>query len=320
MSGDWKIQQVPLYFRIGELTLLRCRFTLMVCTRSFNELREEGTTPGKPDVDLPKGAAGYLYRSLPIKERLPRLRFLKGFIAYAPSQYERYFADLSLGAEEYLKTFSSKSRSTLKRKVRKFAEHCGGEMRWKEYATPDELKGFYPLARSISIKTYQERLLDSGLPSGDEFMQRMVELAGCNEVKGFILFHEDKPIAYLYTPIHDGVARYEYVGFDPEYSRWSPGVVLQWLVLEKFFVDPGISLFDFLEGETQHKSFFATGSLACADVFLMKMGVRNFLLVMGHLFLDRLSFGVGALLERLGLKSRIRKMIRSMGRRSSDSG
>jgi CelD/BcsL family acetyltransferase involved in cellulose biosynthesis len=305
---------VPLNFRLGELTLLRCRFELMVSTLTFTELKEAKVTPESPRADLQEGAAGYLYRSLPVPEPLPRLKISKGFITYVPSQYERYFADLRCTFEEYLQTFSSKSRSTLKRKVRKFADHCGGRTRCEEYASIEEMETFYPMAREISQKTYQERLLDGGLPEGDAFRSGMRELAGRDEVRGFILFHEDRPVAYLYTPIHGGVARYEYVGFDPDYSRWSPGVVLQWLVLEKFFSDSRITLFDFLEGETRHKSFFATGSMRCADVYLFRKTIRSFLVVLAHHLVDRISYGAGALLQKLGLKSRIRKMIRSMGR------
>ena len=43
----------------------------------------------------------------------------------------------------------------------------------------------------------------------------MVELARRDLVRGFILFHGDNPIAYLYTPAPDGFLVYEYLGYDP---------------------------------------------------------------------------------------------------------
>lgn len=302
MKETWEKRNVPLSFRLGEVTLAKPTIRLLVNTLHFTELK----SPALPE--LPAGVRGALIPSFPVEARKPRLRLREGRLRYVFSQYERFFVDLEQTPDDYLAAFSSKSRSTLKRKVKKFAKLCGGEIDWREYGTPEEMEDYYRMARSVSEKTYQERLLDVGLPAGEGFREEMQRLAERGEVRGYLLFHEEKPVAYFYTPVRDGIVRYEYLGYDPEYGKHSPGVVLQWLLLEKLFVDEKARLFDFLEGETQHKSFFSTGSRLCADLYYFKPS--SFALVFSHMTVERLSAGIGFVLEKLGIKSAIRKLIR----------
>src|SRR5687767_13288363 len=77
--------------------------------------------------------------------------------------YPRYYADLSLSPEEYLAQFSSKSRSTLLRKVRKLQAASGGEIDWSTFRSHDDVDAFLREALSLSERTYQHRLFRSGL-------------------------------------------------------------------------------------------------------------------------------------------------------------
>src|SRR5439155_2345862 len=122
--------------------------------------------------------------------------------------------------DDYMARFSAKSRSTLRRKVRRFTAAPGARLR--EYRAPQEMDEFFRLARALSRKTYQEALYDKGLPASDGFRQRLLAMAGEDGVRGYILFLHDRPIAYLYCPAHDGVLLYENLGYDPEAAALSP--------------------------------------------------------------------------------------------------
>ena len=56
---------------------------------------------------------------------------------------------------------------------------------------------FFRYARTVSEITYQEKLLDAGLPDSEEFLGEMERLAQQGHVRGFILFLEDKPVSYF---------------------------------------------------------------------------------------------------------------------------
>lgn len=304
----WTAQTVRLNFRLGELTLWRVGQPFMVHTANNGELA--GGEPPFSFYEWPSSIRGALLRSHPTGKTLPRRSTMPEAIRYVPQQYERCTVDLQGPFDDYLQKFSPKSRSTLKRKVRRFAEYCGGMLRCEVYRRPEEMETFHRLAREVSAKTYQEQLLQAGLPTGDSFRNEMKTLASQGRVRAFILFNKDKPVAYLYCPIADDVLQYAYLGYDPACRQWSPGTVLQYCALESLFTEGCFRAFDFGEGEAPHKTFFATSSVRCADIYYFKKTMRNRLLIRSHMMVDSLSSAVGAILDGLNLKPRIRRWLR----------
>jgi CelD/BcsL family acetyltransferase involved in cellulose biosynthesis len=184
-------------------------------------------------------------------------------------------------------------------------------VQWREFRYREEMDEFYRLAREVSEKTYQERLLNVGLPDGDEFRQELYDFSARDVMRGYLLFHDKKPIAYLYCPVQENIMLYRHLGYDPEFKQWSPGTVLQHVVLEKLFAEGKFQMFDFTEGQGPHKEFFSTGSIRCADIYYLRPTIRNLLLLRLHSGLSTLTATTVKLLDQLGVKSRIKKLIRS---------
>lgn len=312
MKQEWVEKETHLKFRLGEITLFSWACPGLFLNGHFTALPDDPMKPSPPFDRFSPATEAIIMRSHPVAGDMPRLSVLPDAIRYVPSHYRRYWVDLQGEFEDYLKKFSSKSRNTLMRKIKKFAEFSGGEVAWQEYMDPDDMAEFHRLALEVSAKTYQERLLDCGLPGDAGFRDSMIRQAQQNQARGYILFHEKKPVAYIFCPVQDGVAIYEYVGHDPEFQRWSPGTVLQYFALESMFGNKkGITLFDFTEGEGPHKEFFSTHHKPCADIYYFRPVLRNRLLLALHAGMDSLSGTVVDLLERAGLKSYIKKLLRS---------
>jgi CelD/BcsL family acetyltransferase involved in cellulose biosynthesis len=263
--------------------------------------------PPPPPLD---DAAGYVVFSQPIAQVRPALTLRRNVAVYTPRQYHRYSAELGGDFDEYMSHFSGKTRSTLKRKLRKFAEASGGSVDWQEYRTADQIAEFFPLAHRVSKKTYQERLLRAGLPSSPAFFTKALELARQDRVRGYLLFLERKPVSYLYCPVQEGIVVYDHLGYDPAYGSLSPGTVLQLLALQALFAERRFILFDFTEGEGQHKEMFATRRLLCGDVFVISRRLRPLSVVMLHRAVDKTSMAAGRVLDRWALKSRVRRLLR----------
>lgn len=206
--------------------------------------------------------------------------------------------------------FSGKTRSTMRRKLRKFEEMSGGEIAWQGYRSPAEMTEFHGIAREISRRTYQEKLFDAGLPDDDDFVARMKSQAESGNVRGFILSLKGKPISYLHLPIEDGRVIYGHLGFDPAYAAHSPGTVLQLLALELLFSERSYRLFDFTEGEGDHKRLFSTHARYCGNVFYLRPTLRNHAVVRLHLAARRLSAFLERQLARGNLKTRLKQILR----------
>jgi CelD/BcsL family acetyltransferase involved in cellulose biosynthesis len=309
VNADWQEGRVNLTYRLGEVTLFRVGFAALTFNRPFSEASPDDL-PELPALNGVSRTQVCVIRSQPVSAVLPRIGKAGRWIRYVPHQYKRFYVDLRGEFDGYLKRFSSKTRSTLTRKVRKFAEASGGEIVWREYRTPEELEAFLAMALELSRKTYQDRLLGSGLPAGDDFRRRTLEAATRSEVRGYLLFLAGRPVAYVLCPLRDGVLVYEYVGFDPEQHQLSPGTVLQYLILKHLFDGGGYRMFDFTEGEGPQKALFATHHVSCADIYFYRDTVVNAVAVRLHAALDRFSDLVAAGLDRIGLKAAIKRAIR----------
>lgn len=272
----------PLKFQVGARTLFVLHRRLIRIPLSLSDAMR-GAMPVLPSLG---DAQGYVITSLP-EALIEGLRGL-GLVAHIRQRYTRHFADFADGYDAYLGRFSSKSRATLKRKLKRFAEISGGALDVRGYRTPDEVDAFAEIAIPLSRRSYQHRLLDAGLPESEAARREMTALAAADRVRAFLLFSEARPVAYLYLPVADDVLIYAYLGYDPDMSDLSPGTVLQ-LEATRLLAEEGrYTRLDFTEGEGQHKRQFGTGGIACADVLLLRATIANRLLIKGLASFDGL--------------------------------
>lgn len=304
------LRTVLFKFQLSDLTLWSVGLPLQVRAEKLSSEAPLSPALAVPEHELLEGSEGFAIRGLPLAQMLAPISRLGRFLCYASEQYQHYYIDLELGFERYEAKFSSKTRATIQRKMRKFAERCGGELRWQTYRSAAEVDAFMSLALPLSKRTYQDRLLDAGLPDSKSFHARMRELAERDEVRGYILFDGERPVSYLLCPSDQGVLSYSYQGYDPEYMRLSVGTVLQWLALEQIFKESRFRYFDFTEGESDHKRLFATNHRLCANVFFVRRTLTNSLLLHGHRGMNLFSSWLGDVVEKVGLKARIKRVLR----------
>jgi CelD/BcsL family acetyltransferase involved in cellulose biosynthesis len=263
---------VVLPFRVGARTVWRVRRRLQRVPVTLEQARR-GESPHLPPLD----GDGYFLTSLPVEALDAVAAARPGLKPFVRQRYRRWFANLDQSFDSYLAGFSAKSRSTLKRKVRKFAERSGGALDLRCYRTPAAIDEFHRHARAVSAVSYQERLLDYGLPDGEAAVAQMRELAACDAMRGWILFLDGRPASYLYAPSEGATLIYAYLGYDPEFADLSPGAVLQVEAMRQLMEERRFRLFDFTEGEGQHKKLFATGEAECVDLLLVKPTAANLL-------------------------------------------
>jgi len=303
-------QSVAFRFQLSDWTLFSIHRRLQV--RAF------GVGDSVTELDqlppLLPDTSGVMLRSLPVSTASVGIRELElggqRLLSYVLQCFPRYYIDMSQSFEDYKAKFSGKTRSTLGRKIRKFAELGGGQIRWERFTRADDLERFWQLARQVSIKTYQERLLDAGLPDDPAFFEQARRLADADNLRAFLLFDGERPVSYLFCPVREGIIEYAYLGYDPEYLRLSVGTVLQWLALESLFAEQRFHYFDFTEGESEHKRLFATGSVSCANIALLRPTLTNRLLAHSHHRFGRFTEALGGWLERHELKTRVKRWLR----------
>ena len=301
---------VTLAYRLGELTFFRRELQGFADRTHFTRQAMSPGCPGIPAGSPPSDF--YFFPCYPVEGR-PPVRYRQGeWLYYTPYVFKNYFIDFARYGSfaEYLEAFSGKSRSTLRRKVRKFAEASGGQIDWRVARSPSEMEEFLRLAQPVSARTYQARLLGAGLPTSAEFAGQLRDAAGSGDAFGYLLFLDGAAVAYVLCLCRGGIATYDYVGFDPAVQALSPGTVLQYLLLESMFADRRVTIFDFTEGEGAQKEFFATDHRVCAKTYVLRATWGNVAAVTGHLWTDRISSALGDILEKLQVKRAVKRLLR----------
>ena len=310
-SPRWEPAPFVLTYRLGEIALFRKRFRSVVLAEHFFDLTDDPEQPRPPFERLGRDVEAIVTRSHPVRDALPQIAAHDGVLRYVFGRYQRYHTDLRGTFDGYLSKFSAKSRSTLRRKVRQF-QQLGDGSALRVYKDADDMDAFVRAARRVSAITYQERLLDAGLPADAAFVDRLKALAVDDNVRAYILFLRDDPIAYLCCPATDGVLLYSYLGYDPQHADLSPGTVLQYLAFESLFVEQRFRALDFTEGQGEHKKFFGTHATACADICYLRASLSSRFWIALHRAFDRASIAAGQILDRLGLKARLKRFLRRL--------
>ena len=301
--GDFDLR-----YCLGDLRLFRVRFRACIVHQPFDPAAASRSLPSTPEI--PKDVNLLVYAGRHIAEKLPIIRATRRAICYIRNQSENHYIDLAGTFEEYLKGFSSKTRSTLQRKLRKITDMADHTLECRAYRAPASVDEFHRLGRQVAVKTYQEKLFGGALPASEEFVRRARSLAQDDHLRGFILLIKGEPVAYLYLPVEDGALVYGYLGYDPDYASWSPGTVLLYLALEQLFAEQRFRYFNFTYGEGQVKELFGRATFLQADICFFRWTLRNALAVYGHTAMDGCSSKIGRTLEMLGLRQRIRKLLR----------
>ncbi|WP_246034516.1 GNAT family N-acetyltransferase [Qipengyuania marisflavi] len=262
-----------------------------------------------PDMPDLAGADGLRVLSAPIA-MIPQLQArFPGFMIGVRQDYARSYIDMTGSFDSYLARFSGKTRSTLRRKRRKFEQAGEGELALTAYRTPAEIETFLDLAVPLSRRTYQARLLDAGLPEGPSARAEACELAAGDRLRAYLLFLHGEPVAYLYLPVDGATLVYAYLGYDPQHASLSPGTVLQMAALEALFAEEQFRFFDFTEGEGAHKALFGTHSADCASFLLLRPTLANRALIAAQAGFDAAVAGGKALARRSGAESALRRML-----------
>ncbi len=261
-----------LKFEIGARTLMAIQRSLLRVPLSLADARSEAV-PVLPR--LAREAHGYAITSLP-EALVPGMVKASGdMLPFIRQRYTRYYLDFAGDFEGWFAGLSSNARQNLRRKAKKIAQESGGSLDIRRFAAPDAMGAFHDVARRISLRTYQERLLGSGLPDSAEFLHTMLAMAAAGQVRAWLLYIAGEPAAYLYCPVVEGTVIYAHVGHDPAFNDLSPGAVLQMVAVQDLFDESAFATFDFTEGEGQHKRQFATGGVACVDLLLLRPSLAN---------------------------------------------
>jgi hypothetical protein len=181
--------------------------------------------------------------------------------------------------EEIYGRFSPKHRKNLKREIRQvFAE--GNNARIRCYQNESELDQLFHDAEGIARKTYQ-RGLGAGFADNPLVRQRLGLAARKGWLRANLLYLGDRPVAFWIGMLYNGSFVSEYLGYDPEFRRSSPGMVLIMQVIERFCRranGDAVRELDFGLGHAEYKVALRTNGWLEAAVYIFGPTLKGLIL------------------------------------------
>ena len=308
---DLLYEDIQFPFTLGEKTLFTLHYKGYRChVDMFSTPEMDIPSPPLEEIKASGHRIGLTY-SHPVTRKMPRISFHQGMICFAMKHFRRHYIDTSGAFEQYLERYKSKTLSTMRRKIKKLKNSCESGESVRIFTTPDEIVEFVEIAREISKKTFQYKLLNQGLQDGEMYMEDYLRKAEENRIVGLIIYAEDTPVAYNLCPIYgDGVMIYYYTGYDTEFRNYTPGTVLQFLTIETAFGLDQVNYYDFCAGEGEHKKLFTNTHKLCADMIYFPLTPRFLFVVLFKVSYEGLLAVIKYPLKKLGKADKIRKMIR----------
>lgn len=160
--------------------------------------------------------------------------------------------------QEQMKTISRSRRESLNRKRRKLLDKSDGRVEITVGRVAD-LEERLEQCWMISSKTWKYRAGSS--IASDEHRIAFYNAIGCSSQDWLVLgmlYLDNNPIAFEYNLLYKGCVYNLKLGFDEEFSKISPGIVLRLSMLEWVF-ENDVERYDYMGNAADYKTMFSTG-------------------------------------------------------------
>jgi hypothetical protein len=167
-------------------------------------------------------------------------------------------------------------------------------------------------AEAVARTSYQ-RGLGVGFTDSAQMRERLAFEAEKATLRGHVLYVDGKPCAFWIASLYRGVLSNDFMGFDPAYSKYAPGIYLVLNVLEEVRRDPSAGadpVVDFGIGDGEWKARLGNEQWQEASIAVFAPTVRGVALNAGRTAAAAADRCARALLRRSRLLSPLKRLWR----------
>lgn len=227
--------------------------------------------------------------------------------------YARRLCNVQGGLDAYLASLPAKSRQDLKRSRRRFEDEFGTRASFATYSSAEDVEVFLSKVEDVSRLTYQGRNLGLAISSSGYIGNKVREGARRGYARCYLIEVDGTPVAWRIGFLYGGTYFSHHVGYNPDYAHFHPGVVMHLYSIDELTRSSShVNTLDMLYGDNDFKRKAANRFRKEQNYYLFPLTLRGRLIFHSLKASEALSRFLGAALERLGLKSRIRSLIRRL--------
>lgn len=263
--------------------------------------------------ELPHAFDRATIEQLPVDSPLWRAISKRRGSWYIPLEHGRALhriVELAPTMAQYLERFSAKQRSELRRKTKRLVEDLG-ELELSVHTRPEHVRPFLDTIEPLARKTYQYRLLGKS-PAGEEgaAAHNLEVCAQHGWLRAYVLTAGGRPIAYELGYAAGRVFQGEMTGYDPNCTKYGPGIVLMLRVIEDLIESKAFDAFDFGAGDASYKELLSTTAYEEVKMTLVRRTPYARAVSGLEQMLAGASRLAASLVERAGAKAQLKALIR----------
>jgi CelD/BcsL family acetyltransferase involved in cellulose biosynthesis len=308
-----RLERVPLACRVGYRTIYAPRMRVLavayegllggddaaIAERLFDELwealrRDEADVLVFRRLRLDSPAFRLAHRHPPALSRARWTRAQPSFAIRLPESYPALYRSLS-----------KNTRRAFTKHENRIRREFGDRVTAREFRDPADLDRFFADAEAVAHKTYQRRI-GVGFRNDDATRRRAHLSASRGWFWGWILYLDDRPVAFEQGEIYRGRLQLAATGFDPELRWYGVGTFLMLRWLQDAFRRPEISIVDFGFGDADYKRRLCNQTWYEADVVVAAPRLRPVAINLLRTGLEASGQSADALVARLGVRNRLK--------------
>jgi hypothetical protein len=182
--------------------------------------------------------------------------------------HEHRWAELPATFEQFLQGMPRKNRHEFRRHQKRLASDFPGKVKFRCYRHEHEVDELARAAETISAKTYQ-RALGVGFQPSAEVLDYLRAMARKDGMRGCALYVEEQPCAYFIGVQTKDSFHGNFMGFDPQFGKYSPGLLVLMHSIEHCFdPDSRATRIDFGWGDRRYKRVICNQSRQDGPMYL----------------------------------------------------
>ena len=226
-----------------------------------------------------------------------------------------FFATLPATMKDYYRSLPAGSKGFNRSKHNKLLRDFAGRIKIKCFREAEEIDAMAEDVEQIAKTSYQ-RGLGVGFIDSSAMRERLRLMARHGWLRVYVLYLAERPCAYWIGDINRGVFGGNYVGYDAQFGKYSPGMFLSLQVIEDFCDGnrEGVTGVDFGPGDAKYKEVLSNQTWRETAVYIFGPSWKGISLNLVRSSIGAIDQAIKKALSRTNLLQRIKKQWRAHAR------
>jgi hypothetical protein len=183
---------------------------------------------------------------------------------------------------EYLSSFKRKKRYNLERQVKMLRDHGGGVLDMMRVDSESQIQGFLEGAVWVARNSWQQTRIGTRIDNSPQRHAKLADLAERGLLRSYLLICGEKPCAFILGYQFRDVYHYVEIAYDQSFTKFSPGTVLLYLLIEDLIRHNAPQKVNFGIGHASYKQEFSNIHNEDASVLLLRKTIANRIRMISH--------------------------------------